>query len=272
MKKNLNPNNTTCVRRPCFTLIELLVVIAIIAILAAMLMPALNKARERARSITCSGNLKGIAQASALYTDTYKDWIVVSDYIPPGKTKKTGVRKYWKPQLAPFRGYTGKVFDDDGAFNNKLVLKVDRAKGLFYCPSVKTPDAKQSYYSYSKTYNIYCYGMPYHNTGGSDGLIPGKSPMKITQLRGKGASAQLLFGDINDAGIGGNIDQGYMLDVWANTEARRKNTGSRHSGGINAAWMDGHVDFRKPNQMVGETQKKWKINTVFTYFFRMFPG
>ena len=58
--------------RNCFTIIELLVVIAIIAILAALLLPSLNMAREKARSINCLGNMKQIGLAFGMYMDDHR--------------------------------------------------------------------------------------------------------------------------------------------------------------------------------------------------------
>ena len=77
-------------RTRVFTLIELLVVIAIIAILAAMLLPALSKARDKARNISCVNNMKQCGLALHMYAENF------NDYLPPAATAESG----WGQMLA----------------------------------------------------------------------------------------------------------------------------------------------------------------------------
>ncbi len=146
-------------KRQAFTLIELLVVIAIIGILAAMLLPALNKAREKGRMAVCISNLRQISVAIHFYTDDNNGYMPTASY---GTSATVGP---WPKLLATYMPHRDSQTNATATANR-----------VFICPSAKFPGYNNSdiSYSYSCTGAMLGSSVGNINISGLTSMLPRK--------------------------------------------------------------------------------------------------
>lgn len=247
---------------PLFTLIELLIVIAIIAILAAMLLPALNRARERAHSTTCQSNLKNIASFEQLYAADFDDTMITIG--PPEAKVDTG----------------SGVFSAALLYLSKKTNYIPPTKrgSLLICPKNNGPKSaelrqKDSSYHWSNTYGLLTLAENtaydwkklqrennsfLHYPGGEGNIFGGCYPL-LNRL--KSPSAVMLA---VDTAVRPDRHPAEFPDAYAAFQPSSGLDGSiwiaAHSSSANSAFFDGHVESLTKQEMLSKERMGWRPN------------
>ena len=220
-----------------FTLIELLIVIAIIAILAGMLLPALNQARHKAQALRCTGNLKQLGQYFAIYSDSYGGFMLIR-YDESGSVKNYGYPLIY-----------ANIFKNEANKNS--------AAKVLMCPNLKLEGdlwspLQQSYgyvHAGAEVNFLAVFGNAYFLKK-DDGQV--RFMLQYSRLK-NGSSFPVLFDSVH---VNNSNSRGFAVGA-GTMDSPSGNLGLhfRHVNQVNVLYGDGHVSAKSPGSFRSDMLK-----------------
>lgn len=242
------------VRRTGFTLIELLVVVAIIAILAAMLLPTLSRAREKAREASCISRMRQYGIAFMAYAQDYEG------YLPAVRTADGGLPNYYQNQNWYYRGgYTGSLYKEPGGRIGKYlggvpgIYETERSSGLpvrpRMCPSTEALVVNEAS---GLLPGHTSYGMVYGTVGFTPAIAPEQH--HVYTARVVRPSTKFLLVDSRDYRAYSALV--YQRGIYPHARLPMSTFGyseiwPRHNSGFNALYYDGHAAWNNAVGAIG---------------------